>query len=126
MIPLYLQLENRYHDLERIREFLWNLEGEVLSNQMIRQLPIDFHHLDIDTGATSDLVTPYFLPRASFPSCREMTGDMKDWMLAAGQDGHRDGFSRTTWLFPSNLWLALLCYACEMNEDLERRIRRRE
>lgn len=126
MIPLYFQLENRYHDLEQIRESLWNLEGEVLTDQMIGQLPIDFHHLDIDTGATSDPVTPYFLPRASFPSCREMTGEMKDTMLGAGQDGHRKGFHRNTWLFPANLYLALRCYACEMNKDLDRRFIRKE
>lgn len=114
MIPLYLQLENRYRDLEDIREFLWNLEGEVLTDQMIEHLSIDFHHLDIDTGATSDLVTPYFLPRASFPTCRDMTGDLDDEMLAE-EDRHH--------LFPAALLLTHDNYACEMRGDLERRFR---
>lgn len=35
MVPLYLQLGSRYRDLEAIRVFLWNLEGEVLTYEMI-------------------------------------------------------------------------------------------
>lgn len=109
MIPLYLQLENRYRDLKVIRAFLWNLEGEVLTDQMIERLSIDFHHLDIDTGATSDLVTPYFLPRASFPSCRDMTGDLVDEMLTEEVSDYP---------FPSSLTLTHDNYACEMREGL--------
>lgn len=61
MIPLYLQLENGYRVLEEICESLWNLEGEVSTDEIIEGLRIDFYHLDTDTGATSDLVTPYFM-----------------------------------------------------------------
>lgn len=131
MIPLYLQLENRYRVLEEIRQSLWNLEGEVLTDQMIERLSIDFHHLDINTGATSDLVTPYFLPRTSFPSCREMSGDLKDELLAQGQDKDSDveeegSMNFLTIFFPACLELTYRYYACGLREDLDRRIRNSE
>ena len=84
MIPLSIQLEDRCRELVEIRRSLDNLEGESLTHQIIERLNIDFHHLDINTGATSDLVTPYFLPRASFPSGREMSGTLEDLMLKEG------------------------------------------
>lgn len=125
MIPLCLQLEDRCRDLEDIRESLWNLEGKVLTYQMIEGLSIDFHHLDINTGATSDLVTPYFLPRASFPGCREMSGDLEDEMLAAGQEasyGEEWNPPILRRFFPAALQLTHDNYACGMRRDLEKRI----
>lgn len=125
MIPVHLQLENRYRVLEEIRKSLWDFEGEVLTDQMIERLSIDFHHLDITTGATSDLVTPYFLPRLSFPSCREMNGDLEDRIFAVGQDRTSDeatSMTILTRLFPEVLMLTHDDYACEMRSDLERRV----
>lgn len=123
MVPLYIQLESRYRDLEEIRESLWNLDGEVLTCEMVEHLSINFHHLDIDTGATSDLVTPYFLPRSSFPSCRDMSGDLKDWMLDAGQDrasyGERWNPPILPRFFPAALQLTHDSYACGMSRDLD-------
>ncbi|OQE11630.1 hypothetical protein PENVUL_c002G06247 [Penicillium vulpinum] len=122
MVPLYLQLESRYRDLEEIRESLWNLDGEVLTYEMVEHLSIDFHHVDIDTGATSDSVTPYFLPRSSFPSCRDMSGDLMDWMFDAGQDRATYGKALNPPIiprfFPAALQLTHENYACEMSEDL--------
>lgn len=124
MIPLYLQLENRYSALEEIRESLWNLEGEVLTDRMLERLSTDFYDLDIDTGATSDLLTPYFLPQTSFPSCREMSGDLKDRMLDEGQnrDGHDHGLPIIKRLFPTAFIITFNNYAAEMREDLKKRI----
>lgn len=123
MVPLYLQLESRYHDLEEIRESLCNLDGEVLTYEMVEHLSINFHHLDIDTGATSDLVTPYFLPRSSFPSCRDMSGDLKDCMFDAGQDrasyGERLNPPILPRFFPAALHLTHDNYACGMSRDLD-------
>lgn len=71
-MPLYLQLESRYLDLEEIRETLSNLDCEVLSYEIVEHPRINFHHLDIETGTTSDLVTPCFLPRSCKPALSEM------------------------------------------------------
>ncbi|KAI9037076.1 uncharacterized protein KD926_000862 [Aspergillus affinis] len=89
MMPLHLRLEERYHALDRIHESLWNLHGEVLTYERAEQISIDLHRLDINTGATSDSVTPYFLPRTSFPSCRGMSG-LEDLRLVRlfGRYGH--------------------------------------
>lgn len=126
MVPLYLQLEGRYRDLLEICESLSNLDGQVLTYEMVEHLSIDFRHLDIDNGATSDLVTPYFLPRSSFPSCRDMGGDLKDWMFEVGQDrasyGEKSNPRILQRFFPAALKLTHDAYACGMSRDLERLI----
>lgn len=89
---------------------------------MVENLSINFHHLDIDTGVISDLVTPCFLPRSSFPSCRDMSGDLMDWMFDAGQDRARYGGSWNppilSRFFPAALQLTHDAYACGMSGDL--------
>lgn len=128
MVPLYLQLESRYRDLEEIRESLSNLDGEVLTYEMVEHLRINFHHLDIDTGTTSDLVTPYFLPRSSFPSCRGMSRDLgMDWIFDAGQDrasyGQRLNPPVLSRFFLAALQLTHDNYSCGMSRDLDVLIR---
>ncbi|PLB51022.1 hypothetical protein P170DRAFT_509069 [Aspergillus steynii IBT 23096] len=117
MLPLHLRLENRYQDLAEIRESLWNLNGEDLTDDMAKLLRINFHHLDIDTGATSESVTPYFLPRKSFPSCRDTSGDLKDVLLDEGQNPENGKLD-----IPTCLTLTLHNYACGMNSERETHI----
>jgi hypothetical protein len=123
MKPLHLQLEDRYSRLKEIRESLWNLESEALPSEMIERVGIDFYPLDVNTGATSDLVTPYFLPRLSYPSCRDLRadGELKDQIISEGQDrrpcpDYRDKFTL------SHLRLTHLYYAFEQKKDLLYRV----
>ncbi|KAJ5672379.1 hypothetical protein N7507_001506 [Penicillium longicatenatum] len=122
MKPLNVQLKDRYSRLKEIRESLWNLKIEAFPSEMIERLGIDFCRLDINTGATSPLVTPYFLPRISFPSCRDMKSDgLKDPMIEEGRD--RDPAikfnpSVTHRFFTACLCLAEINYGAELKSDL--------
>ncbi|KAJ6114744.1 hypothetical protein N7486_000522 [Penicillium sp. IBT 16267x] len=131
MKPLYVQLKDRYARLKEIRESLWSLEIETLPSEMIEQLDIDFCPLDINTGATSDSVTPYFLPRVSFPSCRDLRseGRLKDQMIDEGQDRDpRAAFESSVLnrFFPTCLELSQKYYAANLDWDLFHRILRKE
>ncbi|KAH8426580.1 uncharacterized protein LDX57_004317 [Aspergillus melleus] len=123
MIPLHLRIEERYLALNKILGSLLNLRGEVITDEKAEQLSIDIHYLDIDTGATSDSVTPYFLPRTSFPSCRDMSGDLHYMLLPQGQNPSRDHRwrieqpKRALILFPQCLMQAYFDYASEMDYD---------
>ncbi|KAJ5802693.1 uncharacterized protein N7503_005143 [Penicillium pulvis] len=65
MLPLYIQLIDRYGRLEDIRESLWNLRVEAVPSEMIERLSIDFCSLDVNAGTATaaDMDTLYFLPR---------------------------------------------------------------
>lgn len=138
MKTLHLQLEDRYSRLKEIRETLWNLESEALPSEMIERLGIDFYPLDVNTGATSDSVTPYFLPRVSFPSCRDLRADgelkdptkLKDAIIRQGRNrGPYADFEKSCILhrfFPSCLVLAQTYYAVEQKGDLLHRVQSKE
>ncbi|KAJ5536411.1 hypothetical protein N7513_009597 [Penicillium frequentans] len=87
MLPLYIQLNDRYGRLKDIRESLWNLGVEAFPPEMIERLSIDFCSLDVNTGTATDLDTLYFLPRLSFPNCRDFKSDgLEDPMISEGRN----------------------------------------
>lgn len=129
MRPLYAQLEDRYRQLKQLSESFLCLDGEVIPDEMRESLNIDFHHLDIHTGATSTSVTPYFLPRVSFPSCRDMKGDLKDEVINLAQERSRTksqwmrSYTLIEYIFPDGLEMTADNYAAHMSKDVESRYR---
>ena len=124
MRPLYAQLEDRYRQLKQLSESLLSLDGEIIPDEMRESLKIDFHHLDIHTGATSTSVTPYFLPRVSFPSCRDIKGDLEDEIIKLGQERST---TKSEWMrchplveyfFPHGLKIMENTYAALMSNDV--------
>lgn len=115
LIPVFAPRNTRSRQQAILLKSEQQGEGEVFTHSMMEQLSIDFHSIDIATGATSHLVTPYFLPRPSFPSCRGMTGDLEDEMLAAGQAREEPMSYR---FFPAALQLTHDYYASGMSQAL--------
>lgn len=130
MKPLCVELKDRCGRLKEIRESLWNLEIEAFPLDIVERLSIDFCHLDIDTGATSDSITPYYLPRPSFPSCRDLEPDgLRDPIIDEGRNRDPDikyDSSAHNRFFPTCLGLVEKFYGAKLQRDLMHRIMRKE
>ncbi|KAJ5097261.1 hypothetical protein N7456_007982 [Penicillium angulare] len=121
MNPLLVQLELRYSRLKEIRDSFPDLEGLPLNPQIMERLGIDFSPMDLDTGATSNSVTAYFLPRKSVPNCRDVRKKIGDEMLEMGQqrldkildEWHEEDCKRSILnrFFPTELWGTYESYA---------------
>lgn len=126
MLPLYIQLNDRYGRLKDIRESLWNLGVEAFPPEMIERLSIDFCSLDVNTGTATDLDTLYFLPRLSFPNCRDFKSDgLEDPMISEGRNRDSgmeyDSSFINVW-FPTCVRLTERFYATELKRNLYDRI----
>lgn len=73
MIPLDVQLKPRHKRLKQIYASCKALCNQTLTHQLLESVGIDVSSIDVDTGATCRSVIPCFLPRLSFPSCRDIT-----------------------------------------------------
>ena len=88
------QLEDGIASLSKICDSLLSRDPHEIPSQTVqRDLGIEFSTLDIHTGATHDSVTPCFLPRADFPSLKDMKweghrrdGDFQDVIMKVAHD----------------------------------------
>lgn len=124
MIPLDVQLKLRHERLKQIYATCNALCNQSLTHQLLESVGIDISSMDVDPGATCRSVNPYFLPRLSFSSCRDITSlgnEAIDEIMDYGQS-RRNRDERNLELlgrfFPRYLQLTYWNYSLEGKNDL--------
>lgn len=110
--------DQRKARLEKILRTLKKSKGRFLPDAKLKDLGIEFHQLDIDSGATSPSVTHYFSPRSDFPSILDIQRDpsTEDKFLFRMKLAREKNVS-CEWMVPSWLGHTYEFYCSTFDED---------